>query len=135
MVEITSIYVGNLFVENHHGPSSSSIKTIPPVDNGGTGELFSPTDLVATALGSCMLTIMGVVAERNNIPFKGVSVKVEKHMNQSPRRIGKLVAHFQMKSSFNQEERLKLELAAKKCPVKESLHKDIEIILNFNYDD
>lgn len=133
MVKITSAYQGNLTVKNIHGPSQSEVFTTAPVDNGGTGELFSPTDLLATALGSCTLTIMGIVAERNKIDMNGVYVDVEKHMADAPRRVGKLVLNFHLKKSYSGDERKKLENAAKTCPVKQSLSDKTEIELNFHY--
>ncbi|NIP97177.1 MAG: OsmC family protein, partial [Akkermansiaceae bacterium] len=91
MVEIEINYEGQLRCGAEHGPSKDTLKTDAPVDNHGRGEAFSPTDLVATALGSCMLTIMGIVAQRDGIPLEGSRARVVKHMStDTPRRIAKL---------------------------------------------
>ncbi len=134
-VTIDSQYLEKLIVKNIHGPSQSELLTTAPVDNGGTGEYFSPTDLVATALGSCMLTIMGKVAENNDIDFSGTSVSVEKHMSSNPRRIDKLLVNFNLSDVLSDNQRRKIEVAAKTCPVSLSLHPDIEIFITFNYID
>ena len=132
-IEITSTYLGKLTVKNVHGPSGAEFTTTAPVDNGGKGDLFSPTDLMATSLGSCMLTIMGLYAENNGIDLKGASVKVQKSMAANPRRISTLEADFFLSSNLTPVERKKLEAAAKTCPVKQSLHPDTQVVLKFNY--
>ena len=92
MVEIRMTYAGSLRVEATHGPSGTTLHTDAPVDNYGKGESFSPTDLVATALGACMATIMGIAAERHDVSLEGMTIDVQKHMATEPvRRIGKLV--------------------------------------------
>src|SRR6476661_6155928 len=91
MVEIKSVYEGQLHCNATHGPSGAVLATDAPKDNMGKGEAFSPTDLVATALGTCMLTTMGIVAQRNNIDITGARVRVTKEMVSQPtRRIGKI---------------------------------------------
>src|SRR5690348_3988504 len=91
MVEITATYEGQLHCNAKHGPSGSTLSTDAPKDNMGKGESFSPTDLVATALGTCMLTTMGIVAQRHNLDMTGATVRVEKHMTTSgPRKIARL---------------------------------------------
>lgn len=132
-VEVTCKYVGDLSVSCSHGPSKAEITTTAPVDNGGTGDLFSPTDLVATALGSCTLTIMGKVAKNSEIDIKGAYVKVVKDMNSAPRRIGSLMMDFYLPSHLSDKDRKKMENAAKTCPVKPSLHPEIEVSMAFNY--
>ena len=132
-LEVTSTYIGALTVKNIHGPSGAEIKTTAPLDNGGTGDLFSPTDLIATSLGSCMLTIMGLYAENNGININEASVRVEKSMAANLRRISKLDAEFSLSSNLTDVERRKLEAAAKTCPVKQSLHPETELVLKFNY--
>ncbi|HVY60908.1 MAG TPA: OsmC family protein [Planctomycetota bacterium] len=134
-VEITGVYEGELKVRVAHGPSKASFVTEAPADNGGKGQSFSPTDLVATALGSCMLTIMGIVAERDGIPLRGARVRVEKHMSLEPRRIGRLPVVFDMPAGLTPEQRRKLEAAANGCPVKRSLHPDVDHPVTFNYPD
>jgi putative redox protein len=133
MVEILIEYEGDLHCKALHGPSRNQLQTDAPVDNQGKGESFSPTDLLATALGTCMLTTMGIYARRHNIDLKGTTVRVEKHMIDNPRRIGKLVVDFNMPSKFNDKERQALENAALTCPVHKSLDPKIEIPIQFYY--
>src|SRR5437773_5237907 len=118
MVQVDIDYQGELRCVAKHGPSGATIVTDAPVDNMGKGRSFSPTDLVATALGSCMLTIMGIVAKRDGIPLDGASVRVEKHMAEAPRRISALPVVFHMPAGLGADARRKLETAALTCPVK-----------------
>jgi uncharacterized OsmC-like protein len=134
-VEIRGVYVGELKVEVTHGPSRTSFATEAPVDNGGKGGSFSPTDLVATALGACMLTTMGIVAERDGIKLRGARARVEKHMNANPRRIGRLPVVLEMPAGLSPDDRRRLENAANGCPVKRSLHPDVELSVEFKYPD
>ena len=135
MIEVRSIYQGNLRTQATHGPSGNAIGTDAPKDNEGLGETFSPTDLVASAMGSCMLTIMGIVARRRDWPLEGAHVRVEKHMAAEPlRRIGKLVVEFHLPSALPEVARPAMERAALTCPVHQSLHPDIEIPITFHYD-
>jgi len=93
MVEIELVYEAGLRTRASHGPSGAALETDAPVDNHGRGESYSPTDLVATALGGCMLTVMGILAERHSWPLDGTRVRIEKHMVAEPlRRIGRLLA-------------------------------------------
>lgn len=134
MVEITMKYLGDLRVEARHGPSGTTIVTDAPVDNMGKGESFSPSDLTATSLGACMLTIMGIVAQRQNIDISGTTVRVEKHMITEPaRRIGRLVVEFHIPNDLSADDRKRLENAAHTCPVHKSLHPDIQIDVTFRY--
>lgn len=133
-VEITGSYLGKLKVQLNHGPSGSVITTAAPVDNNGDGSSFSPTDLVAAALGACMLTIMGIVAEREGIDLTTATFRVEKHMSASPRRIGALPIVFTLPASATPEQRTKLERAALTCPVHHSLHPEIEVKVEFKYE-
>ena len=133
-VEIRVTYSGDLHCKAVHGPSSQMLTTDAPVDNGGRGEFFSPTDLIATALGSCILTVMGLVAQRGGIDLAGTEVRVTKEMTASPvRRIGSLVARVTFPSSLDLsgEMREKLKRAAELCPVKASLHPDVALVLEF----
>ncbi len=135
-VEIDVVYQGDLHCMATHGPSHQTLSTDAPVDNGGKGQFFSPTDLVATALGTCLLTIMGLVGNRNGWDLSGVKVHVVKEMVSNPvRRIGGLKATITMPKNqeFSTADRAKLENAAKACPVKQSLHPDIAIELTFVY--
>ncbi len=134
-VEITGTYTGNLNVELKHQPSGLVIHTAAPVDNQGDGSSFSPTDLMAAALGACMTTIMGIVAERNGIDLRGVTFKLEKHMNADPRRIGQVPVEIHMPAGLDPTQRKKLERAAHTCPVHHSYHPDIEKPVRFTYPD
>ncbi len=134
MVQIDLVYEGDLRVRAVHGPSKKELITDAPVDNHGKGESFSPTDLVCTALGSCMMTIMAIVAERHKINLKESQVKVVKHMIQEPvRRIGKIEVHFKLPVKLENREQKMLERAAMTCPVHESLHPDIEQDIRFEW--
>lgn len=136
MVQIDIVYEGELHCRLKHGPSQVEISTDAPKDNMGKGEAFSPTDLVAAALGSCMLTLMGIYAKRHNLPLDGTRAQVTKEMIQSPeRRIGKLTVKFQMARGIPAAQRQAIERAALTCPVHKSLHPDIQIPVEFNYPD
>ena len=135
-VEIDITYEGSLRCAATHGPSRATLVTDAPVDNHGKGESFSPTDLVATALGTCVMTIMGIVAERNQIDLIGTHIHVTKEMVQQPiRRIGRLAVTVTIPANkaanVPAAERTKLELAAKHCPVHKSLHPDIDSPIEF----
>jgi uncharacterized OsmC-like protein len=103
------------------------------LDNNGDGSSFSPTDLVAAALGACMLTIVAMVAERDGISTEGLSFTVEKHMQSNPRRIGSLPVHVHMPAGLTPAQRAKLERAALTCPVHHSLLPEIEKVITFHY--
>lgn len=136
VVTISLDYQDDLHTRAVHGPSGKVLETDAPKDNEGRGESFSPTDLLATALGACMMTIMGIVARRHQIGLKGARVTVDKHMQTEPvRRIGKLVVNFQMPAGISTKHRQILENAAFTCPVHKSLHPDIEIPVEFKYPD
>ncbi len=134
MVEIQVAYEGDLHTTCRHGPSGRELETDAPVDNQGRGESFSPTDLLATALGTCMLTVMGIVASRKGWKLEGARSRVEKHMAADPvRRVGRLVLHFELPTGFPPDARATLEEAARTCPVKQSLHPEIEMELVFDW--
>ena len=126
-------YKGQLRTEAKHLRSGSVIVTDAPIDNQGKGEAFSPTDLVATALASCMITIMGIVAERDGINIEGVIADVDKIMSKEPRRIGEIKIIITFKSKLTTDQRGKLERAAKTCPVSGSLHEDLKETIEFSY--
>lgn len=132
-VEIKGQYEGGLRVRLTHGPSGSIIETDAPIDNQGKGSRFSPTDLVVAALGSCMMTIMGIVAKRDNINLEGMSFRSEKHMSENPRRVGKIILEFFMPKGLLDEQKKKLEKAAHTCPVHHSLLPEIEKEIRFIY--
>ncbi len=122
-------YIGGLRTEAIHLKSGTQMVTDAPVDNQGKGESFSPTDMVATAMGSCMLTIMGIKARDKNIDIEGATIEVLKTMASNPRRISKLDIKMTMPSkSFSDKDKKILEHAAQTCPVGNSLHSDIEIV-------
>jgi putative redox protein len=134
MVKLKIVYEGQLRCVLTHELSGSVIHTDAPKDNMGKGEAFSPTDLVAAALGSCMLTVMGISAGRHNIDLKGVTVDISKEMVTSPvRRIGSISVNFYMPSGIPQDKRAMLEAAAHSCPVHKSLHPDVQIPVKFIY--
>ena len=134
-VEITGTYTGNLKMELTHGPSGAKLKTAAPTDNKGDGSSFSPTDLVATALGSCIVTTMAIVAEREGIDFTAASFRVEKHMQSDPRRIARLPVEVHMPPGLSADQRTKLERAGHTCPVHKSLLSEIEIDVRYLYPD
>src|SRR5689334_6412728 len=128
MVEIQIRYEGGLRTRAVHGPSANALLTDAPLDNHGKGESFSPTDLVATALGSCMLTTMGIVAERHAWDISGSRARVEKSMVADPvRRIGKLEVWLQMAAEQDERVRTTMERTALTCPVNKSLRESVEI--------
>ena len=126
-------YEGGLRTKALHIQSGNSIVTDAPVDNQGKGEAFSPTDLVATALASCMLTIMGIVAERNSIELKGTTAEVEKIMGTMPRKISEIKIKILFNKNFDKRTKRKLECAALACPVSNSLNKNLEESIKFIY--
>jgi putative redox protein len=133
MVTITARYDGDLSATATHGPSSATLRTDAPKDNEGLGRTFSPTDLVATALATCVLTTMAIVARRHQLELRGATATVEKVMNPSPRRIGKLPVIVTVPGSFTPEQKQVLEAAAHACPVHKSLHPDIESPIAFRW--
>ena len=136
MVTIQMHYAGELRTEAVHGPSRTSLVTDAPVDNQGKGESFSPTDLVGTALGTCMLTTMGLVAKRHGWALEGATATVEKHMVADPeRRIGKLTVALRVPGAFDAKQRTILERTALTCPVHKSLHPRVEIPVTFQWDE
>ena len=131
MVTITATYEGDLCCQATHGPSGATLRTDAPKDNEGLGRFFSPTDLVATALGTCILTTMGLVARRHGIDLRGAAIRVEKEMQPSPRRIARLPAVVTMRGTFTAEQKRLLEAAAHGCPVHKSLHADVAAPIEF----
>lgn len=134
MVQIQIDYEGELHCKATHGPSGSEIATDAPVDNNGRGEAFSPTDLVATALGSCMATVMGIAAQRKEIPLEGMKVTVRKHMStETPRRIARLELDLVVPLPPDHPERAFLEATGRGCPVHHSIHPEIEVEMNWGW--
>ncbi|GAB2551674.1 OsmC family protein [Rufibacter soli] len=131
---MTLTYSGQLRTQGTHVASGNTVTTDAPVDNNGRGEAYSPTDLVCSALGSCMMTIMGIVAERNAIDLTGMQMAITKKMAADPRRISEIILETQMPArTFTEKEKALLENAARTCPVALSLHPDIAQTLRFVY--
>lgn len=126
-------YLGDLRTKSIHIQSGSEIISDAPLDNNGKGEAFSPTDTVANALASCMMTIMGIKARDMEVDFVDSTAEVTKIMNAEPRRIGAIEIVFQMKSSADEKSRTILERAAMTCPVFLSLSSEIEKKITFNW--
>jgi putative redox protein len=134
MVEIDIVYKGELRCLATHQPSSTVLTTDAPKDNHGKGESFSPTDLVATALGTCMLTIMGIAAQSMQIDLSGTKVVVRKEMVAKPiRRIGTLAVTIDVPLSLGEAQRQKLIHAAMTCPVHKSMHPDVQMPIDFRW--
>ncbi len=131
VVQIEIRYEGGLRCAATHGPSGTQLTTDAPVDNHGRGESFSPTDLLATALGTCMLTLMGIAAERHAWDLAGATVRVAKRMASDPRRVGELEVVIAVPAELDQRARTSLERAALTCPVHKSLHPDVAIPVRF----
>ncbi|MFT5080186.1 MAG: putative redox protein [Planctomycetota bacterium] len=135
MVEIKMEYLGELRVEAEHGPSGARLNTDAPLDNCGKGESFSPTDLLATALGTCVMTIMAISANKHNLDLTGAKVRVKKSMAADPhRRVGNLVVEISsLPASVDPKRRKALETAGAACPVHHSLHPDTKVELIFHW--
>ena len=134
MVTINIRYEGGLRCAATHGPSGQKLHTDAPVDNHGRGESFSPTDLVATALGSCMATIMGIAADRHQNDLRGMEIEVTKEMSSdAPRRIAKLATKIKVPLPPDHPQRALLENAALTCPVHKSLSAEMEKPVDFDW--
>ncbi len=133
MATSTINYLGDLKTEATHVQSGTKITTDPPLDNKGKGESFSPTDLLATSLGTCMITIMGIAAKENNFSIDGTTCTITKIMAADPRRVSEIHAVINFPYTFNDEVKSMLEHAAVTCPVYLSLHPDIKKMTTFNY--
>ena len=135
-VEITANYIGTLGVSAKHGPSGAALTTDAPLDNGGKGESFSPTDLVATAFASCVLTILALVGERHDLDLKDATAVTSKVMIAAPvRRIASLKTTVTIPAGRVEdlEMRKRIEAAALKCPVHQSIHPEIDASIEFVY--
>lgn len=134
MVQITGTYDGGLRCRATHGPSGAELITDAPVDNAGQGRSFSPTDLVATALGTCVVTILAIVAERREIDISPCTFRVEKEMIADPaRRIARLATTVTLPATIDPEERKILERAGGHCPVHASLDPRVDAPVTFEY--
>ncbi len=134
MATIESKYLGNLRTEAKHLKSENKIITDAPIDNNGRGEAFSPTDLVAAALGSCMMTIMAISAKKDNIDLEGTTYEITKKMSSGPRKIQEIIIVFNfIKLNLSDEQKQKLEDAALTCPVSLTLSKEVIQNITFNW--
>jgi putative redox protein len=134
MVAIEVEYEGDLHCRSVHGPSGTELNTDAPKDNQGRAESFSPTDLVATALGTCMLTTMGILARTLGIDMAGATATVEKEMTATPpRKIQRLTVRIRMRQAIDAENQQKLERAAHTCPVARSLNAEVETPVTFTW--
>lgn len=133
MVQIEAVYQGEKHTQITHGPSGATLETDAPKDNNGRGESFSPTDLVAAALGSCMLTVMAISAEKDGIDMRGAKSHVVKEMAANPRRISRLTVKVEMPNTVPRHAREKLEVIARTCPVAKSLAEQLDAPITFNW--
>ena len=131
---IETIYTGELRTQATHLASQNTIITDAPLDNNGKGEAFSPTDLLAASLGSCMLTIMGIAANTHGFSIDGTKISITKIMAANPRRVGEIIVDFTFpKNNYNNKEKMLIEKAAASCPVALSLHPDLKQTVQFNW--
>jgi putative redox protein len=138
MVPISIAYHGHLRCNAVHDNSGMRFITDAPVDNFGKGESFSPTDLVATALGSCMITTMGIFAQKEKMALvlDGTHIQIEKHMSSDgPRRIAKIVARLSFPAGIPHQYRTRLREIGDNCPVAKSLHPDLKLDVTYNFPD
>lgn len=134
METIKTIYTGELRTEATHVKSGVKIVTDAPTDNQGKGESFSPSDLLAAALGSCMVTIMGIASSTHSINIDGTKIRITKVMASNPRRVSEVHLEFDMPDhNYSMKEKTILDQAARTCPVALSLHPDIKQFVKFNY--
>lgn len=135
MTKMKTVYLGGLRNEVEHLQSGTKIFTDAPLDNHGKGESFSPTDLFASSLGCCMLTIMGISAESYGFNIDGTTIETEKIMGTNPRRVVelKLDIHFPKGSNYTDQQKRLIEAAARTCPVANSLNPEIKKTITFNY--
>ena len=133
MATVETTYLGELRTEPVHVQSGTHIITDAPLDNQGKGEAFSPTDLLAASLGSCMLTIMGIAARTHQINIDGTKCSITKIMAANPRRVAEIVIDMKLPNAYNDKEKAILEHAALTCPVYLSLHPDLKKTVNFEW--
>lgn len=126
-------YLGNLRTQNEHLKSGNTFITDAPTDNNGKGQAFSPTDTVATGLANCMLTVMGIKARDLHVNMDGATAMVTKTMAANPRRISKIEVALQMPSGIDKKSQKILENTGRTCPVMQSLHPDIEKVIQFDW--
>jgi putative redox protein len=132
VVQVDVVYEGGLRCRAIHGPSGDALVTDAPADNQGRGAAFSPTDLLATALATCIATTMGILAEREGMPLEGLAVRVEKSMVADPlRRVGRLALKVTFPEALDPAHAERLKAAARACPVRRSLAPDVEVVVEF----
>ncbi|MDD5656963.1 MAG: OsmC family protein, partial [Elusimicrobia bacterium] len=129
-VKIEARYRGDDTVELVHGPSGNSMTTDLPVDNGGRGRTFSPTDLLGASLASCILTIMAKAAAKDGLDLSGASISLEKEMQASPRRVGRFRGRLVFPPGLSPAQKEKLKACIRACPVSASLHPDVKVELS-----
>ena len=134
MTTVKTTYLGDLRTENIHLQSGSKIITDAPRDNRGRGEAFSPTDLLATALGNCIMTIMGMRAMDKGIDLIGTEIEITKIMASAPRRVSEVILEFNFpKKGYSEEEKQLIESIAATCPVPLSVHPDLKQTIRYNW--
>jgi putative redox protein len=133
MVQIDATYDGDLRCTAEHVPSGVTLITDAPEDNQGLGRSFSPTDLVATALGTCVATILGIQADAHDVDLTGTEITVEKEMASNPRRIDSLRTEVTIPTALDEATREQFERAARHCPVHHSIHPDIDAPIAFEW--
>ncbi|MCT4647649.1 MAG: OsmC family protein [Carboxylicivirga sp.] len=134
MTTVKTKYLGGLRTENIHLQSGAKIITDAPCDNRGKGESFSPTDMLATALGNCILTIMGIKAMDNNIDIEGTELEITKIMAENPRRVDEVIMEFNFpQKNYNAEQKSLIESVAGTSPVPLSVHPDLKQTIRFNW--
>jgi putative redox protein len=135
MPTILTEYPGELRTRAVHIKSGHDLITDAPVDNEGRGETFSPTDLLAASLASCMLTVIGIAARKHGFSIDGTSVHTTKIMASDPRRVSELIVEFSFpKNNYSEKEKLLIKRTAEACPVAKSLHPDLKVIISYNLD-
>lgn len=136
MATVQTKYLGDLRTESVHLQSGNKLITDAPTDNQGRGEAFSPTDLLATAFGACVLTIMGIAAQTHGFEIDGTEIETTKVMGTEPRRIVELITTFKFPhNNYSAKHKKILELTAKECPVFNSLHPDIKKTVSYCFPD
>lgn len=134
MITIETVYSGQLRTEAKHIQSGNKLITDAPTDNQGKGEAFSPTDLLATSLGSCMLTIMGIAANTQGFSIDGTTINITKIMASEPRRVGEVICEFNFPDiSYTEKQKKIIRNASDTCPVSKSLHPDLKQTIIFNF--
>ncbi len=134
METVRTEYIGELRTKAHHVRSGNEIITDAPTDNKGKGEAFSPTDLLATALGSCAITIMGIAANEHGFDIDGTKMKITKIMASNPRRVSEVIVELDFpKISYTEKQKKIIQLSAKTCPVFQSLHPDLKKTFIYNF--